>query len=337
MGHISKFLQCKPNLFFYSIIGWNLSRSMVFLLGKLHFLINYRDRRRITRAVRQAVGSGMSRRKFSKLLSRVLDGILSHYYEKLYIAFEEAAKATHFIKKTIAPDGLQVLQDKICKGKGVLMVTGHYGAIEYIPVFLAVNGFPVTIIARFKTEQLKKKVFKQAETYGVRLIDADCEDNVMKTAARELKENRILVTECDEMEEWRPSPRRFISFLGRVTGLDRTINVLHKRTGAEVVFSVIHRHSLDRYSFIVHPLEDGPGEGAGSRLGCVGSEVLKTLEGYILRYPEQWYQWKNYFSIGASVREDAGLLGEMKLTFQSPAGNYFPERLFGRLSRQLEI
>jgi lauroyl/myristoyl acyltransferase len=100
------------------------------------------------------------------------------------------------------------------------------------------------------------------------------------------------------MEEWRPSSKQFISFLGRRTGLDRTINALHKRTGAEVVFALIHRHSLNKYSFIAHPVNTGVQSNHS-----VGSELLKILEQYILRYPEQWYQWKNYFLIGASGSE----------------------------------
>jgi len=162
---------------------------------------------------------------------------------------------------------------------------------------------------------------------------------VLKTAVKELKSNRILVTECDEMEEWRPSPDRFISFLGRSTGLDRTINVLHRRTGAEAVFAVIHRHSLNKYSFIAHPLngQRAP-ETSKARYRCVGSEVLKTLEWYILRFPEQWYQWKNYFSIGERISES-----EMPVTagkapaFEAPAIKLYPDRAFAPVLQQKEF
>jgi lauroyl/myristoyl acyltransferase len=156
-GQLSVFLQSEMNIFLYRMLGWNIARSMIFLLGRLHFLVNLRDRIRITKAVHQAVGAGMSANRFSGLLSRVFKGILSHYYEKLYIAFEEIPRATQFLKTAIEPEGLNVLRNKTCSGKGIIIVTGHYGAIEYIPTFLAVNGFPVSMIAKFKTERLKKK------------------------------------------------------------------------------------------------------------------------------------------------------------------------------------
>jgi Kdo2-lipid IVA lauroyltransferase/acyltransferase len=294
-GQLSVFLQSEMNLFLYRMFGWNTAKIMVFFLGWLHFLLNFQDRRRITEAVHQVVGCGMPIRKFARLLSSVFKGILSHYYEKLYIAFEQAPKATKFLKTAIEADGLDLLREKMKSGKGIIVVTGHYGAIEYIPTFLAVSGFPVSMIAKFKTEQLRKKVFRQAEIYGIRLLDAGSGMDILRTAVKELKENRIVVTECDEMEEWRPSSKQFISFLGRRTGLDRTINALNKRTGAEVVFALIHRHSLAKYRFIAHPVKS---EGQDNR--SVGSELLRMLEWYILKYPEQWYQWKNYFLIGGS-------------------------------------
>jgi len=79
-----------------------------------------------------------------------------------------------------------------------------------------------------------------------------------------------------------------------VTGLDRTINIIHRRTGAEVVFGVIHRFSLREYKLIVHSYEDMLKIFGGIPLSTVGETVLKVLEQYIYHYPEQWYQWKNY-------------------------------------------
>jgi lauroyl/myristoyl acyltransferase len=159
-------------------------------------------------------------------------------------------------------------------------------------------------------------------------LDAGSGGDILRAAVKELKQNRILVTECDEMEEWRPSSKRFVSFLGRLTGLDRTITALHKRTGAEVVFALLHRHSLDRYSFIAHPVDGGP---RGDR--CVGSELLKILEWYILRYPEQWYQWKNYFSIGSDASQVSERhIGVVNRTAIGP----FPDNAFQPLFQRFE-
>lgn len=295
--NLSSFLQWRFNIFLYLNLGWKTAKIYVFLLGKLHFALNKRDRTRIENAILEVIGTRNKGADIRKITKNVFAGIISHYYEKLFIAFEEPAKATEFLNRNIISQDLMVLKKELLKGNGVVLVTGHYGAIEYIPTLLAVNNFSVSMIAKFKSEQLRKKVFSQAKKYNITLIDAENTGNVLRSAIQELKKNRVLITQCDEIEEWRPSISKKTSFLGRITGLDRTINIIQKRTGCEVVFGVIHRYSLIKYRLIMHHYQDmlqildnGPGV-------SVGETVLKFLERFIYANPEQWYQWKKYIEI----------------------------------------
>ncbi len=174
----------------------------------------------------------------------------------------------------------------------MLLITGHYGAIEYIPTLLALNNIRVSIIAKFKTLKLKKRVFEQAARYGIHLIDGENRGEVLKSAINELRNNRVLITQCDEMDEWRPSVKEKTSFLGNNTGLDRTINILHKRTEAEVLFGVIYRFNLDQYRFLLYSHSQMIKMVPRTSSAATGEIVLKVLEQFICSYPEQWYQWK---------------------------------------------
>jgi len=295
---LSKFFQLKFNVLLYLIFGWNFSKIYIFLFGRLYFFLNRREMKRIKNSISEVIGYRAQESNIRAITKKVLNGILSHYYEKLFIAFEDTNKATKFLNSNIISDDLVVLHKTLLKEKGVIVVTGHYGAIEYIPTLLAVNNFAISMIAKFKTEQLKKKVFSQAKRYNIRLIDAEKTGNVIRTAMKELKENRILVTECDEIEEWRPSGKEKTSFLGKKTALDRTINVIQKRTGAEIVFGVIHRYNMNKYKLIMYNYEDMLQFFQDVAPASVGETVLKFLERHIYTNPEQWYQWKNYGEIG---------------------------------------
>ena len=295
--NLSNFLQWRFNVYLYLTFGWNIAKIYIFLFGRLYFFLNRREKRCIKNAISEVIGYKDQEMNIRVIMKKVLDGILSHYYEKLFIAFEETKKATKFLKNNITSDDLIVLNRNLLKGNGVIIVTGHYGAIEYIPTLLAVNNFTISMIAKFKTEQLRKKVFSQAKKYNIRLIDADNTGNVIRTAIKELNENRILVTECDEIEEWRPSGKEKTSFLGKKTCLDRTINVIQKRTGAEVVFAIIHRYSLSKYKLIMFAYEDMSRMLSNFSPSSVGEAVLKFLEQFIYYHPEQWYQWEKYTEI----------------------------------------
>ncbi len=294
MIKLSPLLQSKFNIFIYLTLGWGLAKFYISFLGRLYYIFNKKEKEIINNAIADVAGRIRREIDLKEVTGSVFQGIFSHYYEKMFIAFEDKDKAARFLNDNISKGDLVVIRNSLSKGRGVIVITGHYGAIEYIPTLLAVNGFDISMIARFKTGQLKKKVFSQAEKYRIRLIDAENTGNVLNTTIKELKENRVLVTQCDEIEEWRPSEKERTFFLGQLTGLDRTINIIHKRTGAEVVFGVIHRYSLSEYRLIVHSYEDMVKMLDGIPLSTVGETVLKVLEQYIYRYPEQWYQWIKY-------------------------------------------
>lgn len=292
--NLSPFLQARFNIFLFLTFGWGLAKLYIFCLGRFYYFFNRQEKRVINNAVLDVVGRLNREINIRDLSKKVFRGIFSHYYEKLFIAFEKKEKATSFLNRSISCDDLEVIRRCLSKGKGVILITGHYGAIEYIPTLLAVNDFDISMIAKFKTKQLKDKVFSQAEKYKIRLIDAENSGNVLKAAIKELKQNRVLVTQCDEIEEWRPSERKKTSFLGKVTGLDRTINIIQRRTGAEVVFGVIHRINLNAYKLIAYSEEDMSRMLNSSSQLSAGEIVLKVLEQFIYYHPEQWYQWKKY-------------------------------------------
>lgn len=297
---LSPFLQARFNLFLYRTLGWKIGKFYIFSLGRLYYFLNKKEKDLVRTSLSEVIGRRNPEMDIDRMTSEVFRGILSHYYEKLYIAYEEKEKASLFLKNNIASQDLDKLRGKLSEtGRGLIMVTAHYGAIEYIPTLLAVNGLPVSMIAKFKTEQLKRKIFEQAEKYGIVMIDGKESGNVLGTAVGELRKNRILVTQCDEIEEWRPSPREKTSFLSRIVGVDRTINIMHKRSGAEPVFGVLFRHNLEEYQLMVHDCREMADLLFLPQGRSVGEVLLKFLEQYIYTHPTQWYEWKKY----ARIRE----------------------------------
>lgn len=316
---LSQFLQWRFNIFLYLTFGWGIAKIYIFLLGKLYFYFNQKEKRLIKDAVFDVIGRTDHETNVEYITEKVFKGILSHYYEKLFIAFEEPKEAARFLNDNILSNDLAVLRRSLSKGNGVIIVTGHYGAIEYIPTLLAVKNFNISMIAKFKTKQLKRKVFSQAIKYDIRLIDAENTGNVLKTAINELRENRILVTQCDEIKEWRLDQKGKISFLGQVTGVDRTINIIQKRTGAEIVFGIIHRYSLDQYKLVMYSYEEMLEMLNDVSSFSVGETILKFLEQFIYHYPEQWYQWKEYVNLKSTPVPDMKVEQLSSLPFLKPA------------------
>jgi Kdo2-lipid IVA lauroyltransferase/acyltransferase len=293
MLKLSNFLQAKFNIFLYTILGWSFVRLYMFILCKLYFFIKKEERNSIEKSVQSVIGWMKKKKDLENITRKVFSGIFSHYYEKIFAAFENRQKVTDFLNCHVSYKDISIIKKSLSKEKGVILITGHYGAIEYIPLLLAINDIKLSMIAKFKTPQLRKMAFKQADNFGVRMIDATAKGYVIKEAINELKQNRVLITQCDEIDEWRTSEKK-TTFLGQVTGLDRTINLLHKRTGAEIVFGVLHRYNLDQYKFIAYSYEQMIEMIRYIPSITTGEIVLKVLEQFIYNYPEQWYEWKKY-------------------------------------------
>lgn len=295
---LSKFLQLRLNVFLYQRLGWGIAFFYIVILGRLYFLINRKERSRIEDAVESAFAGIKSKSEVGPRKRNVFRGILYHYYEKMFNAYEKIEGLRAFFEESIEDHCIGKLDNALRRGKGVLFVTGHYGGIEYIPIFLALRRYPISVIARFTTEHLRDRLYSKTKDLGLKIIDASKRNQILGSVIRDLRENRIVFIECDEIEEWKPSQKERILFLGKLVGLDRTINIIQRRTGASVIFGILHRFTLRKYRLVIETyanLESQLLESPSS----VGATILKFFERYIYSYPEEWYQWKNYTQIEA--------------------------------------
>ena len=346
---LSSFLQTRWNVILYQTLGWKIAFWYLILLGRIYFYLYPEEKEKIEDALETAVLPSRWSFERSEIKKKVFRGILAHYYEKLFNAYENIEDLKRFFNERIEAECLHRLDTALDKGNGVLFVTAHYGGVEYIPIFLAYKGYPISVIARFATAQLRETLHRRTKPFGLKIIDADEEKNVMGCVLRELGANRIVFTECDEIKQWRPSRSEKMVFLNKRIGVDRTLNILHKRSGAQVLFGVLHRFNLAHYRLILEDPQERKlllQQSASSLAGV----VLALLEQYIYSYPEEWYQWKNYAVIledpapreavrerkrvGSKIPlEPGGLHAARPVRFPGPVPEaWSPSQLYGRTS-----
>jgi len=293
---LSKLLQLKFNIFIYHKLGWGVALLYIIILGKLYFSFNRKEKYKIEDALETVFEGWRNKSKMKTIKRNVFRGIIFHYYEKLYNAYEKIEGLKVFFEESIEVHCLNKLDNALSDGKGVLFVTGHYGGIEYIPIFLALKKYPISVIVKFATKDLKDKLYLKTKNLGLKIIDANQKNGILSSIIQELKENRIVFIECDEIEGWRPSQKEKMFFLGKTIGVDKTINIIQKRAGTKIIFGILHRFNLGKYSLILESYQDILLR-FGKNPSSVGEAVLEFFEQYIYSYPEEWYQWKNYIEI----------------------------------------
>jgi lauroyl/myristoyl acyltransferase len=186
------------------------------------------------------------------------------------------------------------LQDALEEGRGVIIATGHYGALELLPIYLAVKKYATVTVAKFSTKRLKEIILPRANGHGLDIVVPGDGTNVFREASKVLGQNKIFVTQCDETDTWHRDADTTMEFLGERIRPDRMLKVLCRRTGAALLLGLLQREGKNGYKLVLQ------------RVPCEGDEpvnvrTLKLLEGHIYEHPEQWYEWKKsdrfaYFS-----------------------------------------
>jgi len=283
-GDISKFLQRYPNPLLARVLPYSLLRSYIRSLGFFYYQLNRKQRQIVVSSYLTSLNGQVEWHNKNLLLKKMFLGIFDHYAEKLFFAFKPPATTYRFLTARSRIQNASLLDRMIALGGG-LLVTGHFGAVEFLAGVLASNNYQVAMIARFKTQILKKALSRVVRYYDILAIDAD-EGLALTKGIRAVRKGRILITLCDEFKYWRPDNGNQVNIFGALVPADRTLNILYNRLKSPACLGVLSRSS-DRYDLFLEQLADGK--------DCPNLSTMswKILAEYISRYPEQWYQWSS--------------------------------------------
>ncbi len=148
--NLSTFLQWRFNIFMCRMLGWRITFFYIRMLGKLYFFFNPKETWKIRKAVKTVFSDHKYRPKIRSITKNIFRGIFSHYFEKIFNAYSTAGTLRNFVMNHMESEGLEAIKQGLAKGKGILLITGHFGGVEFIPAFLGANNFPVSIVAKFK-------------------------------------------------------------------------------------------------------------------------------------------------------------------------------------------
>ncbi len=195
------------------------------------------------------------------------------------------------IEKRLQVVGLEHLDGAWAKGKGVLLITGHFGNWELMARYLCMLGYPIWVIARHTEDPATTDIITMVrERSGYRVI---MRDQAVRPVLKALRANEIVGILPDQN-----AGDVFIEFFGQKAGSVAGPAVFHLRTGAPLVplFNVRLPGDYHRVE-ILPPMEfesTGDTQADSERIMQALNDVL---EEYVRRYPDQWLwlhdRWKS--------------------------------------------
>jgi KDO2-lipid IV(A) lauroyltransferase len=283
---MSRFFQSSLNVLLAEILPRKVYRRYFVLLGLVYLAIRKDIRSKISCGTRSVYGNGIGILRRLKLERDIYLGLVDHYFEKMWNIYSPIEAFRDYIKQYTVIANRAWLDHSLQNHKGILLISGHYGGVEYLTITLSARGYQPAIIARFKTPDLLQKTLPRAKSSNIEVLNAD-EPKVLFRAARMLKEGKILITMCDEFSRWICCPDKTVTVFGKSLFQDRTLELLHRRAGVPVCLGLMQRCKKG-YQLEIQPLSLLKEQSTES----IANLSWRLLEHFILRNPGQWYQWQ---------------------------------------------
>lgn len=196
------------------------------------------------------------------------------------------------IQKFVRIEGAQHVENAIAEGKGVILITGHFGNWELLAASITTRIAPVTPIVReLRSPRLNELVSSYREKAGYATIDRD---TGVRDALRCLRGNGLLgiVADVDTSVNG-----VFVDFFGKPAYTPYSPIAFSLKTGAPIIPTFIIRQSDNTHQVIIEPpLTLERCDEKERELVVNTQKYTKIIEGYVRDYPEQWIwmhkRWK---------------------------------------------
>jgi len=179
-------------------------------------------------------------------------------------------------------DSYAPIDDLLARGKGLILVTAHFGNWELLARRAILEGFAVTVIARQGDDARFNALtdwLRENGGYEVHARGAS-----PRLLLQRLKQNKIVAILPDQK-----SDDVFVPFFGKLAGTVGGPAVLALKTGAPIVPMFCPRLPNGTYQVVICPeINTQPTGDAKADTQRIMADINQSIEDIVRRYPDQW-------------------------------------------------
>ncbi len=190
----------------------------------------------------------------------------------------------------VSVDGEEHLRAAMEAGRGVLLITGHFGNWEFLARWLNLHGYPLNVVSRKANDPQAEKLLTDTRTEGGAQVYN--RGSSARAVMGCLKKKEIVALLPDQN-----AGDVFVPFMGVRTGTVDGPAIIHNRTGAPLLFSWCVRTPDDRFHITFEPpVNITPTGERAHDIETVTACINARLETQVRRFPTQWLwlhnRWK---------------------------------------------
>lgn len=193
------------------------------------------------------------------------------------------------VQANMEVEGREIVDHVLEQGKGMLVVTAHFGNWERFAQFARTQDKEIFAVARdLDDAKAHADVQRLRELTGLTVISRG---NAARTMISLLRENKIVALLPDQN-----CSESFLPFFGHPTGTVLGPATISLRTGAPLVPAFCARIGPGKYKTIVWPPIE-PTPDIENKVEALSRAMNEAIERMIRLYPEQWLwfhdRWKS--------------------------------------------
>ena len=261
--------------FFSHILPYRIALFISERIADGAYFTTYRKVRQVVMTNLSCVFPGKPEKELASITLKTFRNFARFMYEFLLLPKVDEENMSRWL----TPVGVERVEEALKMGKGAIILTGHLGNWELGAAFLALRGYPLTVVALDHPSEAVANFFtKRRLTHQMKVVPLK---DAVKESLGTLKNNGLVAILGDRDYT---GTGESTGFFGRETRMPTGPMSLASRTGSPVVPAFAVRKG-DRYRIYFEPCLEVDRKNLRGNL----SKWLRVLESYIREYPEQWF------------------------------------------------
>jgi KDO2-lipid IV(A) lauroyltransferase len=253
-------------------------------------------RRKIVMAnIDQVFGDKLSLAQKKHLATAFYSHLATSIKEMIHLRF----MSDQTLRESVDVVGYERLMEVAAQGRGVLVLTGHFGSWEFAPIggvanFKQFKGQFHFIRRTLGSKTLERILFRRYYSAGLRVIS---KKNSLQHVCDALEQNHAVIFVLDQHAHLQNRDGVAVEFFGKKAGTYRSLASFARHTGVPVIPAAGYRLKNGRHVLEFH--EPIPWQDYDTTQESIYRNTLaynQALERIILAHPEQWLwlhkRWK---------------------------------------------
>ena len=207
------------------------------------------------------------------------------FFMERFIEFFTFPKS--FNSSNIKIQGQEKLEGAFKKGRGVIFISGHFGAWELLSAWVSSNGYPVTAVAAKQKNRGSDRFFiEHRGQFGMKHVYRRSSIDDMYSI---LERNEAVALVSDQDARKRGV---FVDFFGKKASTPKGTAKFFLKTGVPLIFTLCYKVGHNNFVLEFVPVEPE----ADATVESITQKYTYILESFIKKYPEQYFwfhrRWK---------------------------------------------